>query len=68
MASMQTGEGLRDQVMQNLRQAIDRLNEDYERVAFWAAALDALVKPIPTYEPTHSEYLLGASGRPQKMS
>jgi hypothetical protein len=65
---MQAGERLRDQVMQNLRDSIDRLNNDYERVAFWAAALDALVKPIPTYEPTHSEYLLGASERRQKMS
>ena len=65
---MQVGEPLRDQVMQNLQEAIDRLNEDYERVAFWAAALDALVKPIPTYEPAHSEFLLGASERPQKMS
>ena len=65
---MQVGERLHDQIMQNLREAIDRLNEDYERVAFWAAALDALVKPVPTYEPTHSEYLLGASERPHKMS
>jgi hypothetical protein len=65
---MQANERLRDQIMQNLQEAIDRLNDDYERVAFWAAALDALVKPIPTYEPTHSEFLLGGSERRQNMS
>jgi hypothetical protein len=65
---MQANERLRDQMMQNLREAIDQLNADYERVAFWAAALDAFVKPVPTYEPTHSEHLLGSSDRPQKMS
>jgi hypothetical protein len=65
---MQASERLREQIMQNLQEAIDRLNDDYDRVAFWAAALDALVKPIPTYEPSHSEYLLGGSERPQKLS
>jgi hypothetical protein len=65
---MQANERLRDQVMLNLREAIEQLNEDYERVAFWAAALDALVQPIPPYEPTCSEYLLGASDRPRNPS
>ena len=65
---MQAGDCLRDQIMQNLKDSIERLNDDYERVAFWAAALDAFVKPIPSYETTHSEYLLQASHRPQNSA
>jgi len=33
--------------MHNLENAIARLNEDFERVEFWAAAMDALLEPVP---------------------
>jgi hypothetical protein len=65
---MQASESLREQMIHNLNDAMERLNRDCERVAFWAAALDAFVKPIPTYEATHSEYLLGAADQPQNRA
>jgi hypothetical protein len=55
---MQTDWPLRERMMHNLEQAIDRLNEDFERVEFWAAAMDAFLKPVPDYEAAQSEFLL----------
>jgi hypothetical protein len=55
---MQSDRPLRERMMQNLEQAIDRLNEDFERVEFWAAAVDAFRQPVPEYEAAQGEYLL----------
>jgi hypothetical protein len=49
---------LRERVLHNLEQAIDRLNDDFEQVEFWASAMDAFLKPVPEYETAHSEFLL----------
>ena len=37
---------------QKLREAIDRLRDNIDRVEFWADALDRLTQPIPEYEAT----------------
>jgi hypothetical protein len=33
-----------------LREAIERLRNDVDRVEFWADALDGLAQPIPEYQ------------------
>jgi len=35
---------------ERLRQAIESLRRDIDRVEFWADALDGLAQPIPEYE------------------
>ena len=35
-----------------LRDAIERLRTDIDRVEFWADALDHLARPIPEYRPS----------------
>ena len=52
------GEPLREQILHNLEDAIDRLHEDFERVEFWAAAMDAFLRPIPDYEMAEDAFLL----------
>jgi hypothetical protein len=49
---------------EKLREAIDRLRNDIDRVEFWADALDRLSQPIPDYQATDhlSQHLL-PSGR-----
>lgn len=55
---MPTREPLRDQIVRNLKTAMDRTDPDLERVEFWAAALEGLMQPVPAYEPGANEYLL----------
>jgi hypothetical protein len=45
---------------ERLRQAIESLRTDIDRVEFWADALDGLAKPIPEYQATDrlSQHLL----------
>jgi hypothetical protein len=45
---------------ERLRQAIESLRADIDRVEFWADALDGLVQPIPEYQATDrlSQHLL----------
>jgi hypothetical protein len=45
---------------ERLRQAIESLRTDIDRVEFWADALDGLAKPIPDYQatPCLSQHLL----------
>ena len=38
-----------------LREAIDHLRNDLDRVAFWADAMDRLAQPIPEYDPGKSK-------------
>jgi hypothetical protein len=37
---------------QKLKEAIERLRDDIDRVEFWADALDRLTQPIPEYRPS----------------
>ena len=55
---MRSDGALRERIMRNLENAIERLNEDFDRVEFWAAAMDAFVKPVPGYEACETEFLL----------
>jgi hypothetical protein len=45
---------------ERLRQAIENLRADIDRVEFWADALDGLAQPIPEYQATDrlSQHLL----------
>ena len=45
---------------ERLRQAIESLRADIDRVEFWADALDGLAQPIPEYQATDrlSQHLL----------
>ena len=45
---------------ERLRQAIESLRTDIDRVEFWADALDGLAQPIPEYQATDrlSQHLL----------
>jgi hypothetical protein len=50
---------------ERLRDAIDRLRTDIDRVEFWADALDRLAQPIPEYPATDrlSQHLLPSNRR-----
>ena len=45
---------------ERLRQAIESLRTDIDRVEFWADALDGLAQPVPEYQATDrlSQHLL----------
>jgi hypothetical protein len=62
---MQTSSPLPENIVRKLESAIDRLNDDFERVEFWAAALNAFLQPIPRYEAPDSEFLLGHKEKPE---
>ena len=50
---------------ERLRQAIESLRTDIDRVEFWADALDRLAQPIPEYQATDhlSKHLLPSQRR-----
>ena len=50
---------------EKLRQAIESLRSDIDRVEFWADALDGLAKPIPEYQASDrlSQHLLPVQTR-----
>jgi hypothetical protein len=50
---------------ERLRQAIESLRTDIDRVEFWADALDRLAQPIPEYQATDrlSQHLLPSQRR-----
>jgi hypothetical protein len=56
---MQASTPLPENIVRELESAIDRLNDDFDRVEFWAAALNAFLQPIPRYEAPDSDFLLG---------
>jgi hypothetical protein len=56
---MQAGTPLPENIVRKLESAIARLNDDFEQVEFWAAALNAFLQPVPSYEASESEFLLG---------
>jgi len=51
-----------------LRQAIESLRTDLDRVEFWADALDRLTQPVPEYQATDhlSRYLLSPERRRER--
>ena len=57
-----------DPARERLRQAIETLRADIDRVEFWADALDGLAQPIPEYQATDqlSQHLLPP--QPRKSS
>jgi hypothetical protein len=50
---------------ERLREAIESLRADIDRVEFWANALDGLTQPIPEYQATDrlSQHLLPSQRR-----
>ena len=50
---------------ERLRQAIESLRTDIDRVEFWADALDRLTQPVPEYQATDrlAQHLLPFSRR-----
>ena len=48
-----------------LRQAIETMRNDIDRVEFWADALDRLAQPVPEYQATDrlSQHLLPSNRR-----
>lgn len=40
-----------DIIVRNLIQALDRLQQDLERVELWTAALGSFQQPVPEYHP-----------------
>ena len=55
---MQVNNSVPENVVRNLESAIERLNDDFERAEFWAAALNGFLQPVPHYEAPDSEFLL----------
>ena len=53
---------------EKLRQAIESLRTDLDRVEFWADALDRLTQPVPEYQATDhlSRYLLSPERRRER--
>lgn len=49
---MPAAEPAKDRIARQLREALDRLHGEIDRVEFWADALDRLVQPIPEYDPS----------------
>ena len=52
MAKAQAQEALK----QHLRQAMDRLQQELEKVEFWTEALRSFSQPIPGYEPDAARF------------
>ena len=55
---MRASDPLRQRVLHNLKAAMDRIDPDFDRVEFWAAALEGLLQPVPSYEPHRGEFML----------
>jgi hypothetical protein len=43
-----------ERIVRNLQDAIERLQDDVERVELWAGALNCFARPVPEYDPTQS--------------
>jgi hypothetical protein len=52
-----------EQIYSRLRDSLDRLHRETERVEIWAGALSAFVQPIPDYE-LPANFLLPPGKRP----
>jgi hypothetical protein len=61
-----------EKVIRNLREAVERLQQDIARVELWAGAVGCFVKPIPDYDPAQShlnKYILPrASAGPSRTA
>jgi hypothetical protein len=56
------------QIARHLDDAIDRLNEDLERVEIWTAALSAFLEPVPGYDSSQRFVLPGADSADEPAS
>jgi hypothetical protein len=54
-------EPVRERIRRKLERAMEHMDEDIERVEFWAAALDAFTQPVPSYE-APNKFMLDPSG------
>jgi hypothetical protein len=61
---MRTDEPMVTQIARHLDDAIDRLNEDLERVEIWTAALGAFLEPIPGYDSSQRFVLPDSADEP----
>lgn len=52
-----------EQISRRLRDSLDRLHRETERVEIWAGALSAFVQPIPEYE-LPADFVLPPRERP----
>jgi len=52
-----------DLITRDLIEALDRLDEDLDRVELWTAALGCFAYPAPEYEPGE-QYMLPPLGQP----
>jgi hypothetical protein len=53
-----------EQIAHRLRDSLDRLHRDVQRVEIWAGALSAFVQPIPEYDLPAPNFHLPPSERP----
>jgi len=65
-AALQAGGQLSERIARKLEDAIDRLNDDFDRVEFWAAALNAFLQPVPPYEAPPNDFLLPGKDREEE--
>ncbi len=47
---MQADQALKDHIEQKLREALDRVRRDIEKVDIWAGAFTAFLRPVPDYQ------------------
>ena len=47
-----------DVIVRNLIEALERLQEDLDRVELWTSALGQFHSPVPDYRPGHDQHLL----------
>jgi hypothetical protein len=64
--NMSTDTFTNEQIADRLRDSLDRLQRDVQRVEIWAEALSAFVQPIPEYEMLADFQLPPPRERPQE--
>ncbi len=57
-----------EQIVQKLRQAIARLEDDMARVELWAGALNGFAKPVPGYDHGQTRFDLPPAAAPERAS
>jgi hypothetical protein len=63
-----TAKNLPENLARQLRDSVDRLQRQAEKVEFWASAISTLSEPVPEYEPetTHVEQYVKPARQPRK--
>ncbi|MGB6538207.1 MAG: hypothetical protein WBF58_19840 [Xanthobacteraceae bacterium] len=55
-------EVVKDEIVDNLVEALEQLRLDLDRVELWAGALGCFQAPVPDYQPSN-KYLLSPLGK-----